>query len=422
MKRIFFIVGLLLITIFSLVQANQSPIVRAKLGKDFAAPGEAISLQITVLVPTWLPSAPEFPEFDRPNLIVRLPPNSSWPISEKVNGETWNGIAREYQLYPMIAKPFKIPAKRITVTYADPGTREPIVVKLSTQEIEFEGRIPEGAKGLEPFIAAQKLTLEQVVEGDPLALTPGDALKRTVTARLTGAAAIFLPSLIPPLSNESISSYPNEPIVDESIDDGVVIGERIEKVTYVATSGSSLKLKPIKLRWWNINTNTIETAILDGVKIKVSGSLVKTVQSMSRQHLVLWGLALALLFSFLFIVVTRYQAYFCSFWKRQRALYLDSEIHAYRHAKRQLRKHNFDGALRAILDWQTKLDLETLETPALSDAMYKLGKEFYGQNQQKPSNNLWSTTERILRSERKKILKRINLHRDNFDLPPINPQ
>ena len=343
---IFFISSLL--TPHALAQSDSTPLVRIQLAKEFAAPGEEISMQITVLVPTWLPSAPEFPEFDSPNLIVRLPPNSSWSISEKVNGETWNGVAREYQLYPMIAKRFEIPKKQLTVTYADAKTRKPITVKLQTEEIRFEGRIPQEATGLQPFIAAESLTLEQAIDGNPLKLKPGDAVKRTVTARLTGAAVIFLPSIVPSLSSDKISSYPSEPKVSESVENGAVIGERIEQITYVAMSDGDLELKPIELRWWNTKTNNIETVTLDGVQLQVNGSIVNSVQNMKLQDFVLWGIALVILAIVIAVAFLRYRADIRSFYIGQRDLFYQSEKYAYLQAKRQLQKHNYSDALRAI--------------------------------------------------------------------------
>lgn len=416
---IFFICSLL--TPHALAQSDSTPLVRIQLEKEFAAPGEAISMQITVLVPTWLPSAPEFPEFDNPNLIVRLPPDSTWSVSEKVNGETWNGITREYQLYPMIAKRFKIPKKQLTVTYADAETRKPITVKLQTQEIRFEGRIPQEAKGLQPFIAAENLTLEQAIDGNPLKLKPGDAVKRTVTARLTGAAAIFLPALVPSLSSDKISSYPSEPKVSDSVEKGVVIGERIEQITYVAMLDGDLELRPIELSWWNTKTNNIETVTLDGVQLQVNGSIVNSVQNMKLQDFVLWGIALVILAIVIAVAFLRYRADIRSFYIGQRDLFYQSEKYAYLQAKRQLQKHNYSDALRAIRVWQSKLDYGILETSKLTDAMTELGKVLYGNDQQEPLASLWSNAQKSLYLERKEIKKRVKLRRADVIFPPINP-
>ena len=141
------------------VQAEDTPIVRMQLDKRAAAPGETLTLQITVLAPTWFTQAPNFPSFETSSLIVRLPPNSTWATSEDINGKSWSGVTREYQLFPMIVGKFRLAKKPIALTYAHPESREPVSVNLYTEEITFEGQIPKGAKQLKPFIAAESLSI-----------------------------------------------------------------------------------------------------------------------------------------------------------------------------------------------------------------------------------------------------------------------
>ena len=240
------------------------PVLRTELETVSAIPGQPIVLRITLLVPTWLPKPPGFPSFETPNVIVRLPPGSSSPTSERIGGETWSGVTRAYRLYPMIVARFRIPPQIVTVTFADPDTRAPVTVKLRTNEVVFSGTAPDGSEDLDPFIAAEALTLEQSIEGEPGNLEPGGAITRTVTVRVNGTSPIFLPPLIPPLVAEGVSAYPKEPVVTETEARGVISGDRVESVTYVAESGGRRGTRSARIpysRMTGMSTSTIAAEV-----------------------------------------------------------------------------------------------------------------------------------------------------------------
>ena len=66
------------------VAEEDSPITRISLSADTVGVGEPVTLTVAVLVPSWFPKPPVFPSFEVPNAIVRLPPDSTYPISERI--------------------------------------------------------------------------------------------------------------------------------------------------------------------------------------------------------------------------------------------------------------------------------------------------------------------------------------------------
>ena len=100
---------------------GNEPIVRVALSEEQIDLGDSARMRITVLVPTWQPDPPVYPSFEVPNMVTRLPPDSSHPTSERVNGETWSGIVRNYQVTPLIAADFQLGGEAIRITWADPG-------------------------------------------------------------------------------------------------------------------------------------------------------------------------------------------------------------------------------------------------------------------------------------------------------------
>ena len=87
MKQIF--VALCLLGYASVAIAQDTPVVRVDVTPKEISVGEPIRLRVTVLGPTWFPQPPVFPSFEITNAIVRLPPDSSRGISERVGQEIW---------------------------------------------------------------------------------------------------------------------------------------------------------------------------------------------------------------------------------------------------------------------------------------------------------------------------------------------
>jgi hypothetical protein len=127
-------------------QSVPRPLLETQLESRVAVPGQVIVLDLTILVPTWMPKPPVLPTFEIPDVNVQLPEGSSRPAMERVGSENWSGVTRAYQLTPMVVGHFRVPPQTVTVTYADPDTRAPIVAELRTKEIVFEGRGADGAE------------------------------------------------------------------------------------------------------------------------------------------------------------------------------------------------------------------------------------------------------------------------------------
>ena len=188
---------------------------------------------MSVLAPTWFPQPPVFPNFELPNTLTRLPANSSGPISERVGRSTWSGIQRRYQIYPLIAGQFQISARQVTVTYADPASREPIELDLALPVINFSSEVPPGAESLDPYIAGERFELRREVSGDSDGLSAGDAIEMTYQATLEGLPAMFLPDLFTDPQIPGLSVYAREPVIHD--EDGRAVRE--EKLTLVFDGG-----------------------------------------------------------------------------------------------------------------------------------------------------------------------------------------
>ncbi|WP_417328868.1 hypothetical protein [Halomonas cupida] len=279
------------------------PQVSVSLDPPQVAPGESATLRITVLVPTYLPKPVVFPTIVQPNLRVLLPERATSPTSRRIDGKTWSGVSRSYRLIPLSPGDFHFRDQSVEVSYIDPnGGEAPLVSEIALAPLSLSASVPDAAAGLDPYIAASSIELQQtlsVVHADdtsadnasaaggdqtaaggetsretliqdlqqPVELDAGDSLRRDVTATLEGGSVILLPALLDESAPHGLGVYPTSPKVDES----ATGGSRTESVTYVAEGGGEGQLPAVTLRWFNPESGRIDQATLPPIEVKVSG-------------------------------------------------------------------------------------------------------------------------------------------------------
>ncbi len=331
--------------------AQELPIVRATLSPEIVNVGESAELNVTVLVPTWFPRPPVFPSFELANAITRLPPNSSFPTSERVGRETWSGIVRNYSVSPLLGAHYRLSGMSMTVTYADPDTREPVTLEIVVPDVEFRARVPVGAEGIEPYLGGRELGLTRESIGNAESLEIGDAVVLQYVAELDGLPAIFLPPLAPPLELNGLSVY-----VDEAtVEDGPP-ARRIERQTLVFEAGGEFVLPAVEFDWWNTESNTIETAFLPPLALIVAGPAVavEAAQVPARTDLRLYlGLFLILLISVALIVRLRPRLRRAYSERRERVL--SSESYTFKQVRQSLRAGEAHAAHQSLLRWLHRL-------------------------------------------------------------------
>ncbi|MGI9415923.1 MAG: hypothetical protein ACR2PM_19780 [Hyphomicrobiales bacterium] len=417
---------ILLLLIFApapaMAQAPAEPVLNMELEKASAIPGQPITMRIKILVPTWMPKPPDYPSFEIPNVIVRLPPRASGPVSERIGTETWSGVTRAYRLYPMTVGVFRLPPLPLTVTYADPETRKPVTVTLRTNPVEIAGIAPEGAEDLDPFLAAEALELDQTVEGQPGELEPGGAVTRIVRVEIEGTSPMFVPPLIPSFPAEGLAAYPKEPVVNETAVRGAVSGDRVERVTYVAEAGGRHNAPPIRLRWYNLKEQKIETAEAPGFEIAVRGPPPAKPSTFDWRQLAPWIALGAVLLVAACLTAVKLWPRIAAWRRRRHEAYLASEDFAFDCAAASLKAHSFPRAIRDISVWISRAPPASGgEDARLADAMADLGAAFYGNDPQPPTHGPWSNAVTALHATRREHLAAAQHKRTRQVLPALNP-
>lgn len=393
------------------------PRVSVELDGDSTPVGQPLVLRIKVLVPTWLPSAPVFPDLDMPGLLIRLPERASGPVSETVDGETWSGVQRAYRLYPLAEGRYVLPAGQIAVAYAEPGKPDPIAYSAPLPEIAFDATLPAGARALSPPILANGFTLEQSVEGNT-DLTVGDAVTRVLTGRIDGTTAVLIPQLAPATQAAAFRAYPRDPVVRESDNRGTLSGSRSETVTYVAQTDGTAKLPAVSIDWFNLQTGKVETASVPEVALTVTGAPPPPPDPAGIARLAgLVVLIAAMAWGAWRLLGTRVKAAIAGLRRR----WAGSELRADRAVIRAIRQRDLSATVAALDDWLGFYPAAApAETADLAAALAAIGAAHYGPRPGDPVP-AWRGVLSAQRRARHVLRSRRGRTATGADLPPLNP-
>jgi len=406
---------------FSIIGAHATvePIVKLEFASEEVAVGEAVTLKVSVLVPTWFPKPPVFPSFELTNAITRLPDDSSYPTSERINGENWSGIIREYQLYPLIAATYQISDQSMQVTYTDPDTGKPVKFDQAIPSAMFKAIVPPGAEALRPYLGGRKLTLDRQINGDIESLKVGDALVVRYIAEIDGMPALFLPPMNAVIDQDGVSSYFDQPVVEDTTS-----GRREETVTLVFENGGEYSLPAIALDWWNIESAEIETVALPPLKITVTGPLPGPERQPIKPEYYGFYFAVLILLVLAATFIRRITVVVKAFLNKRKIEYHRSEGYAFKKLKSALHRKDAQATHQCILGWLEQLDpdIDTRDFAltygnGLENHIDGLKSNLYSA-QSTPID--WSQLEKQLVRARRRALRQ-KVDRSQTSLPGLNP-
>ncbi|WP_297973553.1 hypothetical protein [uncultured Amaricoccus sp.] len=228
--------------------------------------GTPVEVTATLLVPTFMPDPPVWPDLQIADAVTRLPGRATHPVTERIGRDTWSGVARTWQIVPQRAGDYDLGQPQVTATWADPETSQPTSSVLDLPPIAFSATVPAGAEGIDPFLAATAVTVTAALDGLPPAPKPGDAFTLTLTTTAAGPPAILLPPLASRIATPpGLRAYPREP----ALADGPP-ATRTEAIAYVIEQPGTYAFPPIALDWWNTTTESRETATTAPIQLTVA--------------------------------------------------------------------------------------------------------------------------------------------------------
>ncbi|SDR71070.1 Oxygen tolerance [Halopseudomonas sabulinigri] len=392
-----------------------APKVTSELMPDEVAPGQSARLRVTVLVPTYMPRPVEFADLDQANLRVRLGERATTPLSRRMDGRTWSGVTRTYQLTPLAPGQYNLGPAKLTITFQHPDSGEIVSEAAETDVQTLTATVPPAAAGLSPYIAGRSLSLSQTFtttragaeesEGaveqidasseGTVELAVGDSLKRDITLAIEGGSVLLLPSLNEQASAAGMEVYTASPKVSEH----EAGGERSESVTYIAQQSGHASLPSLSLRWYDTQSEKVATVQLEGLALSIKGGGFPAVGQ--RSDFACWWLLMPLLGLLLLLWACR--RWLLPLWQqRQQKLAQQQEalgVGALADLHKAAKARHYAASLTAWQHLQQCVPvLSAHRRAAVIEALAGIGQQRYGTGAGTETSALWQTLEQALPS------------------------
>lgn len=346
------------------VIAAPQPMIRTSLDPPRVVVGQRIMLRLDILVPNYMTVPPAIPDFQIRNVVTRR--LGTVNISEQHGGTTFAGMQVAFAFFPQEPGTFALSDQTVTVSYAaePPKTTEQM---LALPRIAFDADIPAAAAGLDPFVSAADLTIEQTITRSSDRLVVGSAVTRKITLKGSGLVAMALPS-VAFAKPDGAAVYAAQPTSEDRVDQrtDVFSAERIDSATYLMEKAGTIVLPAIDLRWWNARDHTVARSHLDAVTLDVAGPPNdqdgnrhgrRWFDSLAtlRDH---WPLALAVVALFVASLWTlpRMTRAVSAKLEHRRALYRASEAAAFKLLRQAGLTGNPERVYSALLRWLERFE------------------------------------------------------------------
>lgn len=217
-------------------------------------------------------------------------------ISTKtINGKNIREIKFNYALFPQKSGKLQIPAVKFNGFYLtrerrnDPfgnffsddtfiagfgmadvfATRNPVV--LSTQPIEITVKPIAAENNGNWWLPATNVNLYAEFNPAQPVFKAGEAVSRTIYLKADGVIDSQLPE-IKFAQTADLKQYPEKPQTQMKVENGKVVS--LEKITnvYIPSKAGIMKLPPLEVNWFNVNTGQMEKASLPAMTVTVEGS------------------------------------------------------------------------------------------------------------------------------------------------------
>ena len=191
------------------------------------------------------------------------------------NGKRYRVIERRYAIFPqssgkLVIKPLVFKGRKGTSGFFnfDPFGAQPETIVKHSDEIVIDVKpIPPSFQG-KFWLPATQLSLQEQWSLDPSGLKQGEVVTRTLILRANGLTASQLPDIDVALP-EGLKTYPDQPLLEELYETTGVVGVRRGKMAIIPTRSGERVLPSVRIPWWNVKTDRMETAELPERRIHV---------------------------------------------------------------------------------------------------------------------------------------------------------
>lgn len=198
-----------------------------------------------------------------------------------LNGAVFNVLEFRYAIFPDSSGTLTIP-ERLWQFQTNPsgrfshgfggGRQQLFRQKVAAMSIEVKPK-PAGFPAQASWMPASAVTLQESWSQEPDSFTLGEPITRTITLGVRGQTAEQLPVIFDPQNDEQFKYYPDKPVLQADQKPDGIIGMRQDIVAIVPSKTGDLTLPAIEIPWWNVETNSVQTARLPARTVKVVAGL-----------------------------------------------------------------------------------------------------------------------------------------------------
>lgn len=231
-------------------------------------PGERIRIDITVGTRRWFTGGTRIRLPAVPDMILKQNQQFAVNASERRSDGGWT--LQRWTIDGSVTRPgvYTIPPISLAVQIAGDAGRS-LSGTLKTEALTITSALPGELQPLTQWVASADATLTQELDlAEPL--SPGDAVRRTLSLRAIDVLSLQLPALSTP-AIEGLQHYPEPPVLRDRHNRGAMQAERRETTVWIATKPGEYTLPAVNVFWWDTGTSSLRTLSAPAVTLTVSG-------------------------------------------------------------------------------------------------------------------------------------------------------
>lgn len=255
--------------------------------------------------------------------IVQAPGSAAYLGQEEVEGEAWQMVHYEYEVYALQAGKIEIPSVSVSFT-ASMGYGQPKKeFALKSESLYFDVNSPKGVKSDQFVLVTDRFKLDFTLKPEKEQIIVGDAVALNVIQKAKGVPDILLTPVIYK-SNASLRVYEKEPEL-KSGEKGKFDVSRTDRFTFVASGEGNVTLAAQEVFWWNSVTKELQTEKIPAISFEILPDpqiAIDAKRAVQKQQLIYFILGLLALIVAYILFARKIKRYF---YQRKREYMLSEE-------------------------------------------------------------------------------------------------
>ncbi len=253
--------------------------------------------------------------FDLPEVeggFLMRPDTTTLKLTERRDGVMWQVLRYPLALFPQSDGELTVPAITVRFDTTQGYGSEPDAHELSTRPVTVTVRRPPGVADDALVVTTTRLDVQPDWTTPPDPVQAGDAFTLQVRRSADAISAMLLPPL-PVYEVGGLAAYPKNPEVNDRSNRGALVGERVDRITWVVERAGSYRIPDIRMQWWNPDDERLQDITVPGVSFEAApapgqpATDTPASESAAPGQLAAWGLG-TLLAAALLVLAWRFRA------------------------------------------------------------------------------------------------------------------